>query len=126
MSDDDALLARLRQLSLVDVDALLVGAPAARYPELCAAYADDLRDALAVTRERMKQLAERAARGPDPLGLLDLPPELRAREGAPAAAARAAAELHARAEARRALARLEDAAAMLLARLVEADRRQPR
>jgi len=120
---DDELIGRLRQLSLVDLDALLSGASAARYRSLLDTYIGDLHDALSVARERMQALLAVTATGPDPLVLIDAAPAMRARDGAKDAAERAAGRLQARAEACRALARLDDATALLLPRLFEADRR---
>jgi hypothetical protein len=121
---DDQLLGRLRQLSLVDVDSLLAGASGTRYGELVAAYADDVGDALACARARIRELGKLAMSGADPLGLIEVAPPARAREAAAAAGDRASDQLRARAEACRALASLNDAAALLLPRLIEADRRR--
>lgn len=121
---DDELIGRLRQLSLVDLDALLSGASGDGYRALLDTYAADLHDALSTARARMQSLIANAAKGPDPLALIDAAPAVRAREGAKDAAARSAGRLEARAEACRALARLDDATARLLPRLFEADRRR--
>lgn len=121
---DEALLTRLRDLSLVDLDALLAGASGERYAELLATYADDLCDALGHARSRCRELLAGFTRGPDPLALLDAPYETRARDGGRAAADRVAERLAARAQACRALARIDDLAGQLFPRLVEADRRR--
>jgi hypothetical protein len=121
---DDKLLGRLRQLSLVDIDALLAGSSGEHRSQLLAAFTDDLCDALGQARARIRDLAETELRGPDPLALIEVPPASRTSSAAAAGAERAAARLRARADACRALAQLDDAAALLLPRLFEADRRR--
>jgi hypothetical protein len=122
---DEDLISRLRQLSLVELDALLSGASGTGQRSLLDSYAEDLHDALAAARARMQALLAVAAQGPDPLALLDAAPAVRAREGAIDAARRASERMAARADACRSLARLDDATALLLPRLLEADRRRP-
>jgi DNA-binding transcriptional regulator YbjK len=121
---DEALLTRLRDLSLVDLDALLAGSSGARYGELLTTYAEDLSDALSAARARTRELASVAASGPDPMNLLDASYEARARDGGREHAERVVERLAARAEACRALARIDDLAAHLFPRLLEADRRR--
>jgi hypothetical protein len=121
---DEALLARLRDLSLVDLDALLAGASGERYGELLNSHANQLCDALLVARERARVLLGIATHGPDPLILLDAPFATRARDGGREAAGRVTQQLAARAEACRALARIDDQVSHLLPRLLEADRRR--
>lgn len=121
---DEALLTRLRDLSLVDLDALLAGASGERYAELLQSHANQLCDALLAARERARVLLGIAAQGPDPLILLDAPFETRARDGGREAAERVAQRLAARAEACRALARIDDLVTHLFPRLLEADRRR--
>jgi len=126
LDGDDLLLGRLRQLSLIDLDALTFGAAADQRGELIAAYADDLADALVRARQRMAELVTSIATGPDPLQLASAPAEVRARGGAGEAASRLSSRLADRAEACRQLARLDDACAVLLPRLVDVDRKRPR
>ena len=126
LDGDDLLLGRLRQLSLIDLDALTFGVAAEQRGELVAAYADDLADALVRARQRMGELVKSIAAGPDPLQLASAPPEARARGGAGEAASRLAARLGDRAETCRQLARLDEACALLLPRLVDVDKRAPR
>jgi hypothetical protein len=114
---DERLLGRLRQLSLVELDSLLAGASGEQRDELLAAHAEDLTDALGHARRRMDELTAQVAAGPDPLAALDAPA---ARMDAPGQAL--AARLGERAAARRDLARLEEAAALLLPRLFEVER----
>ncbi len=121
---DESLLTRLRDLSLVDIDTLLAGSSGPRYAELLCSYAEDMCDALLAARQRARELLEVAAGGPDPLNLLDAPYHKRARDGGREAAERVAARLNARAEACRALARIDDLTADLFPRLLEADRRR--
>lgn len=123
-SSDEALLTRLRDLSLVDLDALLAGTAGEQYAELLITYADDLADALRAARQRIAELVEIAAGGPDPLNLLDAPHEVRARDGGRDAAERVARRLADRAEACRAMARIDDLVVHLFPRLLEADRRR--
>ena len=124
MTESDELLStRLRDLALVELDALVAGLPADRAAQLTADFADDVADALRAARTR---LAERRAvlAGADPLGLVELAPRQRAGEGGIAGAERARARLLSQAEAARALAHLAELAAALVPRLFEADRRR--
>ena len=121
---DDQLLGRLRQLGLVEVDALLEGAGRAERAALLAAHADDVADALAQARRRMDELVRLIAAGPDPLALCDAAPALRARAEARDAMARAARRLTDRAAACRDLARLDDACSLLAPRLCDLDQRR--
>lgn len=121
---DDRLLGRLRQLSLVELDALVAGAGPERRAELLEAYAGDLADALARARARMGELVATIAKGPDPLALVGAPAATRAKSGATESSGRLAARLDERAEACRDLARLDEACALLLPRLIEIDRRR--
>ncbi len=122
--DDDELVERLRQLSLVDLNSLLAGTTGEDYADLLGAYADDLHNALASSRQRVRAIVDHAIRGPDPLALLDAKPELRAKEGGRLASARIEERLTERAAACRALAQLDDASGPLVALLLEADRRR--
>jgi len=79
--EDSGLLTRLRDLSLVDLDALLAGTSDERYSELLITYADDLADALRAARDRARELTSQAFQGPDPLILLDASPDRRGRGG---------------------------------------------
>lgn len=121
--DDDALLMRLRDLALVDLDALLAGTEGPAYADLLVTHAEDLEDALRTARGRATELGKIIG-GADPLVLLDSGFAMRARDGGREAAERTARRLAARSAACRALARLDDLAAGLYPRLVEADRRR--
>jgi hypothetical protein len=121
--EDDALIMRLRDLALVDLDALLSGADGEAYAQLLVTHAEDLEDALRTARARAAELTKIIV-GVDPLVLLDSGFAVRARDGGREAAERTARRLAARAAACRALARLDDLAAGLYPRLVEADRRR--
>lgn len=121
--DDDALLMRLRDLALVDLDALLAGAEGEAYAQLLVTHAEDLEDALRAARARAVELQKTIA-GADPLALLDAGFAVRARDGGREAAERTGRRLAARVAACRALARIDDLAAGLYPRLVEADRRR--
>ena len=120
---DEALSTRLRDLGLVDLDALTVGLDGAAAQQLTAAFADDCADALREARARIAALKKTLA-GPDPLNVLDLQARQRASDAGHAGAARSADTLRAQAEASRALARLGDLAAGLVPKLFEADRRR--
>ncbi len=126
LDGDDELLGRLRQLSLIDLEALTFGAAGELRGQLIAAYADDLADALVRARQRMGELVKSIASGPDPLQIAAAPAEVRARGGAGEAASRLSARLGERADACRQLARLDEACALLLPRLVDVDRKRPR
>ena len=80
-TSDEALLTRLRDLSLVDLDVLLSGASGERYAELLTSHAEQLAEALTAARERARQLLTQATQGADPLNLLDAPYHSRARDG---------------------------------------------
>jgi hypothetical protein len=120
---DEALSTRLRDLSLVDLDALTVGLDGARAQALAAAFADDCADALREARGRMMALKKELA-GPDPLNVLDLQARQRASDAGQAGAARTTDRLRAQGEAGRALSRLADLTAGLVPKLFEADRRR--
>ena len=119
MIDDEQLSVRLRDLALVELDALVAGDK----PHLVAAFADDVADALREARGRIAILRGQLG-GADPLGVLEAPPRQRAAEGGVAGADRVRARLLAQAEAARALARLADLAGALIPKLFEADRRR--
>jgi hypothetical protein len=116
---DEALSTRLRDLALVELDALIAG----DRTELIAAHADDVADALREARARIGVLRAQLG-GADPLGVLDAAARQRASDAGIAGADRIRARLAAQAEAARALARLADLASALLPRLFEADRRR--
>ncbi|HSK04703.1 MAG TPA: hypothetical protein VK932_25810 [Kofleriaceae bacterium] len=116
---DEALSTRLRDLALVELDALAAG----DRPDLIAAYADDVADALREARARIATLRAQLG-GADPLGVLDAAARQRASDAGAAGADRIRVRLAAQAEAARALARLADLASALVPRLFEADRRR--
>lgn len=118
---DEGLCTRLRDLSLVDLDALVAGSPAAG--GLIAAFAEDVADALGEARRRITTLRQ-ALGGPDPLNVLDATDRQRASDAGTAGAERARTRLKGQAEAARSLARLSDLAANLTPKLFEADRRR--
>jgi len=118
---DEALSLRLRDLALVDLDALTVGASAPQ--EVIAAFADDVGDALREARTRIAALRA-ALGGADPLNVLDLPARQRASDSAAAGAQRVRDKLASHADAARSLARLSELAASLAPKLFEADRRR--
>ena len=120
---DEALSTRLRDLALVDIDALLVGTSGDQYARLLVSHAEDLEDALRAARTRQVDLAKLVT-GADPMALVDAPFTTRARDGGREGADRAARRLAGRAAACRALARIDDLAGALVPRLLEADRRR--
>ena len=115
---DEALSTRLRDLALVDLDALALG-----NPELIAAFAEDVADALREARARIAALRGSLG-GADPLNVLDLSVRQRASDAGAAGAVRIADRLTAQTVAARALARLADLAGALVGKLFEADRRR--
>lgn len=115
---DEALSTRLRDLALVDLDALASGNHA-----LIGAYADDVAHALGEARGRIAALRTQLG-GPEPLNVLDLTTRQRASDTAAAGAARSSERLVAQADVSRALARLADLAGPLVPKLFEADRRR--
>jgi hypothetical protein len=117
---DEALSARLRDLALVEIDALLLGE---RAQELIAAFADDVIDALREARTRIAALRSQLG-GADPLAVLDVTARQRASDAGAAGVERPRARLAAQADAARALARLADLACGLIPKLFEADRRR--
>lgn len=124
MADPDAaLLTRLRDLSLVDVDALLAGAGDDQYTRLLAAYAEDLSSAIGAARRRIGELLATVNEGPDALAIVDTDSKARAQDAGREAAGRAIERLHRRAEACRQLAVLDDLTGSLVAKLLEVDRR---
>ena len=118
---DEALSTRLRDLALVDLDALTAGT---REPaELLAAFAEDVADALREARARIGTLRA-VLGGADPLNILDATIRQRASDAGAQGAERVRARLGTQAEAARALARLSDLAGGLAPKLFEADRRR--
>lgn len=120
---DTALITRLRDLALVEVDALLAGTSGEHHHALLAAHASDLQDALTLARARAGELG-RAIAATDPLQLVEASPATRAKDGGKDGAEQVARRAAARAQAARALARIDDVAPAVYARLVEADRRR--
>ncbi len=120
---DEALSARLRDLSLVELDALTAGLANADAQVLIATFAEDVADALREARARITALRQAMA-GPDPLNILDLQPRQRATDAGQAGAVRVHDRLAAQARAARALSRLADLASGLIEKLFEADRRR--
>jgi len=116
---DEALSTRLRDLALVELDALIAG----DRPGLIGAYADDVADALREARARIGALRGQLG-GADPLGVLDVAGRQRASDAGIAGAERVRTRLAAQAEAARGLARLADLASALVPKLFEADRRR--
>jgi hypothetical protein len=117
---DEALSARLRDLALVELEALTIGGDPRR---LVAAFADDVLDALREARTRIGVLRGLLG-GADPLAVLDATVRQRASDAGAAGAERVKQRLAAQAEAGRTLARLADLAAALVPKLFEADRRR--
>jgi hypothetical protein len=123
LENDEALSTRLRDLALVEIDALTAGLPTGDAQVVIATFADDVAHALLHARTRIAALRQ-ALGGPDPLNILDLQPRQRASDAGHAGAARVTDRLIAQAEAARALSRLADLASALVGKLFEADRRR--
>lgn len=120
---DELLCTRLRDLALVELDALTAGLAGGDAQAVIAAFADDVADALREARARIAALRQ-ALGGPDPLNVLDLQVRQRASDAGQAGAERVRERLVTQAEAARALSRLADLAACLVNKLFEADRRR--
>jgi len=120
---DEALSTRLRDLALVEIDALTAGLPSIDAQTLIAAFADDVADALREAKARIAALRQALA-GPDPLNVVDLQPRQRASDAGQAGVDRVRLRLTGQAEAGRALARLAELASGLVSKLFEADRRR--
>jgi hypothetical protein len=121
--NDEALSTRLRDLALVEIDALTSGLATADALIVIATFADDVNDALRQARARIAALRQTLG-GPDPLNVLDLQPRQRASDAAQVGAERVRERLASQAEAARALSRLADLASSLVAKQFEADRRR--
>jgi hypothetical protein len=120
---DEVLSLRLRDLALVELDALCAGLDGAQAAAIAGAYAEDVADALRAARARLAALRA-ALGGPDPLQVLDLAPRQRASDVAAAAPDRVRDRLIAQAESARAFARLAELAGGLAPKLFEAERRR--
>jgi hypothetical protein len=120
---DEALSTRLRDLALVDLDALTAGLAGADAQVVVAAFADDVADALREAKVRIAALRQALA-GPDPLNVVEMTPRQRASDAGHAGAERVRTRLVGQAEAGRAMARLAELAAGLVGKLFEADRRR--
>lgn len=120
---DELLCTRLRDLALVDLDALTVGLESAKVQELSAAYGEDVADALREARARLAALRKEMT-GPDPLNVLDMAPRQRASDAGHAGAVRITDRLVSQTDAARAFARLAGLAGPLVGKLFEADRRR--
>jgi len=116
---DEALSTRLRDLALVDLDALVIGERA----DLIGTFAGDVADALAEARTRIAALRAQLG-GADPLNILDVSVRQRASDAGATGAVRVREKLASQADAARSLARLADLAAALVPKLFEADRRR--
>ncbi len=116
---DEALSTRLRDLALVDLDALVIGGRA----DLISTFADDVADALREARTRITALRALLG-GADPLNILDVAVRLRASDAGATGAVRVREKLVTQADAARSLARLADLAGALVPKLFEADRRR--
>ena len=120
---DESLSTRLRDLALVEIDALTAGLETTAAQALIAAYAEDVGDALREARTRIAALRQ-AMGGPDPLNILEATSRQRASDAGIAGAERIKLRLVGQAEAGRALARLAELSAGLISKLFEADRRR--
>lgn len=120
---DEALATRLRDLALVELDALTSGISSDDAQALTAEFADDVADALRHARLRIAALRHELE-GPDPLKVVDLPSRQRASETAQSGLERIRTQLIQQAEAGRALAKLAELASSLVGKLAEADRRK--
>jgi len=120
---DEPLCTRLRDLALVDLDALTAGLDGAEGQALAGAFADDVADALREARTRLAALRKELA-GPDPLNVLDMSARQRASDAGHAGAVRITDRMLTQTEAARAFARLAGLTGPLVGKLFEADRRR--
>jgi len=120
---DEALAMRLRDLALVDIDALTSIASSSDAQALVAEFADDVAEALRQAKLRIVELRQ-GLLGAEPLQMVELPPRQRASEAAQAGIDRIRTRLVQQADAARALAKISELAAGLVAKLAEADRRR--
>lgn len=118
-ADLDPLLRRLRQLSLIRLDAVIEGAGAGDRAALAEALADDLAHALGEAHEHAARMVAALSRGPGPLAVT----RTEARHAAdPETRRRWKSQLASRARLARDLHRLWAAAAAVLPVLEDADR----
>lgn len=117
----DGLLVRLRQLSLIRVDAVLAGAPPPERAALAEALAGDLEDALGQAHALAAEMVAELGRGPGPLATALARSSAR-RGAAPEVRERWRARLDRHARTARDLGRLWSAAAAVLPVLEDADR----
>jgi hypothetical protein len=117
-----ALLERLRDLALVDIDVLLAGRAGSDAVELGQAFVADVEQALGEARAVFRDQGAALVAAPDPLGLLDQSSRGRMRGGEPALSESNRRFLE-RARIRRDLACLEDLCRDVVPRLLAADRR---
>jgi hypothetical protein len=117
-----ALLERLRDLALVDIDVLLAGRSGSEAAELGQAFVADVEQALGEARAVLRDQGAALVAAPDPLGLLDQSSRGRMR-GGEAALGESNRRFLERARIRRDLACLEDICRDVLPRLLAADRR---
>lgn len=118
----EALMERLRDLAVVEVDMLIAGASDGAAAEILSALVADLEDALGQARATIARAHAALGAGSDPLACIEATPAVRSRGGEPAVAM-AVERLGERAAARRELACLEELVRGLVPRLLEADRR---
>lgn len=123
LDGDDELASRLRDLALVEIDALTAGLAATDAQVIVAEFADDVAEALREARTRIASLRQ-VLSGSDPLKVLDLPVRQRASDVAQSGAAQVRNQLGEHAEAARALAKLAALTSGLIGKLFEADRRR--
>ena len=119
---DETLCTRLRDLALVELDALTVGLAGNDAQVVIAAFADDVADALREARARIAALRQTRG-GPEPVNGLVLLARHLASDAGQAGAERGRDRLAAQAAVVRSLPRLADLAACLVGKLCDADRR---
>lgn len=117
------LLERLRDLSLVELDALLSGCEHEDRERVLASHVADLEDALGQARREMQAAEASLARAGEPLDWVEWPADKRAGADGAEHAQRAAERLSARARQYRELAVLAEATALVVPRLAAAGRK---
>jgi hypothetical protein len=118
---DETLVNRLRELSMVNVDALIHGVSDAEYQDLLRHYVGDMKDALGQAEDRVMDLKPRTTKSL--FGRVRMKPENRVTEKGAQLTEWAQAEFHDVAANLRASALIIDAAALVLPKLLAAERR---
>ncbi len=119
LDNEQFVLARLRDLALVELESLLVGTAGQERSELLATYIADLADALRRVRDLIHTLLEGTRQ--EPLRIVEHSSSERSGELGRASAIRSVQGLRDRASLLRRVAVLDELAACVLGKLIEAE-----